>query len=193
MGKNLTTCEASAFSLRTVWRARPVRLIIGVGLLLAVAIATAGSFAIANLRNNMLADSERELGNLAAVLTDHVERTFETLTLTQLAFAQEVQALSILSADDFARRLSGREIHLLLKEKIKNLRSVRALMLASSEGTIINGSREWPATEPAVSPVGALPGRQQASRWTVHRGGASADAARRLGGLAPGHHRAETG
>jgi hypothetical protein len=58
MGKNLTTCEASASSLRTVWRARPVRLIISVGLLLVVAIATAGSFAIANLRNNMLADSD---------------------------------------------------------------------------------------------------------------------------------------
>jgi hypothetical protein len=85
MGQSISTREASALSLRTVWRARPVRLIIGVGLLLVVAIATAGSFAVSNLRNNMLADSERELGNLAAVLTEHVERTFETLALTQPA------------------------------------------------------------------------------------------------------------
>jgi hypothetical protein len=61
MGQSISTREASALSLRTVWRARPVRLIIGLGLLLVVAIATAGSFAIANPRNNMLADSEREL------------------------------------------------------------------------------------------------------------------------------------
>jgi hypothetical protein len=136
--------EDSAFTLRTVWRVRPVRLIIYVGLLLVVAIATAGSFAIASLRNNMLADSERELGNLATVLAEHVERTFETLTLTQLGFAQQVQALNILSLDDFEQRLSGPDIHLLLKDRINNLRSVRALMVASSRGRIINDSREWP-------------------------------------------------
>jgi diguanylate cyclase (GGDEF)-like protein/PAS domain S-box-containing protein len=137
--------EDSAFTLRTVWRVRPVRLIIYVGLLLVVAIATAGSFAIASLRNNMLADSERELGNLATVLAEHVERTFETLTLTQLGFAQQVQALDILSLDDFEQRLSGPDIHLLLKDRINNLRSVRALMLASSRGKIINDTREWPS------------------------------------------------
>ena len=91
MGQNISACElnspeapgastaagpSSAISLRTVWRARPVRLMIYVGLLLVAAIALAGSLAITNLRDNVLADTERELSNIAAVLAEHVERTF---------------------------------------------------------------------------------------------------------------------
>src|SRR5437879_11864920 len=96
------------FTLHTVWRARPVRLILYSGFILVVAIATAGWLAISNLRNNALADSERELQNVAAVLAEHVERAFEALTLTQLGFAQEVQALNVVSEQDFGRRVSGR-------------------------------------------------------------------------------------
>jgi len=133
-----------SLSLRMAWRARPVRLIVYFGLVLVVAIAVAGAFAISNLRNNILAENGRQLQNVAAVLAEHFERTFEALTLTQLGFVQHVQSLKIESSEDFENQVSGFDVHLMLKERIVNLRPVHALMLVNSRGQVINFSRDWP-------------------------------------------------
>ena len=133
-----------SFSLRAAWNARPVRLIIYFGFLLVVAIATAGGFAISELRSNVLANSERQMQNVVSVLAEHVERTLEALALTQFRFVQEMQALRIPSGDEFDRQMSSYDVHALLNERIANLRPVHALMLANARGQLINGSRDWP-------------------------------------------------
>ena len=60
----------SSFSLRGAWSARPVRLIIYFGFLLVLAIAMVGGTAISKLRDNILANSERHLQNIASVLAE---------------------------------------------------------------------------------------------------------------------------
>jgi diguanylate cyclase (GGDEF)-like protein len=133
-----------SFSLRAAWNTRPVRLIIYFGFLLVVAIATAGGFAISELRSNVLANSERQLQNVVSVLAEHVERALEALALTQFRFVQEVQALKISSGGEFDQRMSSYDVHVMLNERIANLRPVHALMLANARGHLINGSRDWP-------------------------------------------------
>ena len=133
------------FSLRGAWSARPVRLIFGLGVLLVVVIAMAGGMAISELRNSVLANSERQLQNVAAVLAEHVERTFEALALTQVRFAQEVQAHKFASGEDFDERMSTYDVHAMLNDRIANLRPVHALILINSSGKVINVSRDWPA------------------------------------------------
>ena len=86
-----------AFSLRTAWRIRPVRLIIYFGIAITAAIVAAGGFAVLNLRESILSDTERELQNVALIFAAHFERTFRALALTQLGFVQQVQSFNIAS------------------------------------------------------------------------------------------------
>src|SRR5262245_4514925 len=88
----LTRVKRRSFGLKTAWRARPVRLIIYFGVALVLAIAVAGAVAIANLRDNVIAGVERQLQTTASVVADHLEHTFEALTLTQRRVVQQVQA-----------------------------------------------------------------------------------------------------
>jgi diguanylate cyclase (GGDEF)-like protein len=131
-----------SFGLRAAWSARPVRLIVYFGLVLVLAIAIAGATAISKLRDSILANSARQLQNIASVLTEHIERTFEAVTLTQLGFAQQMQALNIASSEDFEKRMSGYDIHLMLKDRILNLRPIHGLVLANAQGKVINASRD---------------------------------------------------
>jgi len=138
-------------------------------LLLVIAIATAGGIAVSKLRENVLINHERQLQNLAAVLAEHFERTFEALRLTQLGFVQEVHALKIASAKDFAHHMSGHDAHLILKRMIVNLRSVHALIVADATGKVLNHSRDWPAQVENISDQDyfkALLGTPSASSYT---------------------------
>jgi diguanylate cyclase (GGDEF)-like protein len=146
-----TEAVNNAFNLLQAWSARPVRLIVCVGFLLVVAIATVGGIAISTLRNNVIAERERQLQNMASVLADHFERTFESLTLTQLRLVQHVQALKLGSVDDFEKRMTGYEVHQMLKDSIISLRPVHALLLASSRGKVVNFSRDWPVASDSIA------------------------------------------
>ena len=53
------------------------------GLLLLLAIAAATAFSVLKFRDRELADSERELSNLALVLAEQTDRTFQALELAQ--------------------------------------------------------------------------------------------------------------
>jgi diguanylate cyclase (GGDEF)-like protein len=140
-----STAEASGpFSLRGAWGARPVRLIIGFGILLVIAIAAAGGMAISELRSNVLANSERQLQNVVSVLAEHVERTFEALALAQFRFAQQMQAHKFASGEDFDERMSSYDVHVALNDRIASLRPVHALILVNSSGKVINASGDWP-------------------------------------------------
>jgi hypothetical protein len=134
----------SSFSLRGAWSARPVRLIIYFGFLLVLAIAMVGGIAISKLRDNILANSKLHLQNIASVLAQDVGHAFDAVTLTQVAFVQQMQPLHIVSSRDFDERMSGDDIHLMLRERIVNLRPIHGLMLANSQGRVINDSGDWP-------------------------------------------------
>ena len=86
--------RSNSFSLTTAWQIRPVRWIVYGGLLVTAAIVAVAVFALSNMREKVLINTERELLNVASVLGEHFERTFKSLTLTQLGFVQEVQSLT---------------------------------------------------------------------------------------------------
>ena len=122
----------------------PIRLLVFGSLLLIALIVAATGFILFNLRDRVVADSERELQNVALVLAEQADRQFQAIELVQTALIERIQALGIASSEDFERQLSGRDVHLMLKEKIAGLQHVGALTLVNSQGTIINYSRDWP-------------------------------------------------
>jgi diguanylate cyclase (GGDEF)-like protein/PAS domain S-box-containing protein len=132
----LTTSSAKSSS--------PIRSLVFGSLLLIAAIAVATGFILSNLRSRVIADSERELQNVALVLAEQADRQFQAIELVQIALIERIQSLGTTSSEDFERQMSGRDVHLMLKDKIVGLQHVGALTLINSEGKVINFSRAWP-------------------------------------------------
>jgi hypothetical protein len=55
-----------------------------------------------------------------------------------------MKALRIDSGEDFESRMSGRDVHLMLQDKISGLPHVSALALIAADDRPINSSRSWP-------------------------------------------------
>ncbi|MDQ2954876.1 MAG: EAL domain-containing protein, partial [Pseudomonadota bacterium] len=128
------------------WRARPVRLLVLCGLLLGAVIAIGTGIMLSDLRNRALSGTERELRNIASILAEQSDRELNALALVQGGM---IEQLKIASRDDFDRRMSGQDVHAMLKDKINGLPHVRALALVNSQGKLLNYSGVWdlPSTD----------------------------------------------
>jgi diguanylate cyclase (GGDEF)-like protein len=170
--------------LRGAWRLRPVRWVVYVGAMVSGAIALAGALAVQNLRANVIASAERELQNVAAVLAEQFERSFQSVMLTQLGFVQDVHARDFRSPEEFEFSVAGSATHRLLRERLVNLPPVHAMLLTSVSGKILNSSRDWPppsgsiadtdyfaalhATIGFASMIGAPVRNPTTGRWEFH-------------------------
>jgi len=142
---------ASFFGLRSAWRIRPVRSVVYIGVLLMAAIAVAGALIVTDLRDRALADQEKHLQNVASLLAVRTDRSFKTVEVIQDGLIERMHALGIATAEDYERRMSGYDNHLMLKDKAAGWSQIGALTLINSRGKLFNFSRNWPLPDIDVS------------------------------------------
>ena len=138
-------------STMTAWRNRPIRYLILCGALLIAAIALGTAMMVGNFRNRALAESERELKNTALILSEQIDRSFQAIELVQRSVTEKIQSLEIVSSEDYARRMSGENVHLMLKDSISGLVQVDAITLIDAGGKLLNFSRRWPVPATSVT------------------------------------------
>jgi hypothetical protein len=125
----------------------PIKLIVFCGALLIAALSIGTAWFVFNARTRALADTERELGNVALVLTEEIDRSFQSLALVQTSVIEGMQSLGLRSSAEFERQMSGRDVHLMLKHKISGLPHIEAISLINADGRVFNSSRVWPMPE----------------------------------------------
>ena len=129
---------------QTTTRLRITRLFVVCGLLLVAAIVVGSALILSNLRQRALADHERELANLVSVLAEQTDRAVQAVELIESSLIERTQALGIASAEDYERRMSGYDVHLMLKDKVSGWPHIGSITLINSQGKLINFSRSWP-------------------------------------------------
>jgi diguanylate cyclase (GGDEF)-like protein/PAS domain S-box-containing protein len=129
---------------RTEWNSRLVRWIIIFGIVLIGAIIASTGVVLLDLRDRELAESERELKRLVFVLTEQIDRSFQSMELIQTAVIERMQSLGIASAEDYERQMSGYDTHRRLKDQISALPYIDTIVLTNAQGKLINFSRAWP-------------------------------------------------
>ncbi len=140
-----------AISGLAAWRNRPIRYLILCGALLIAAIVVSTAIMVGNLRDRALFESERELKNTALILAEEIDRTFQAVDLVQSSVIEKIQSLGISSNEDYARRMSGQDVHLMLKASTSGLVQIYAISLINADGRLINFSRFWPAPDIGVA------------------------------------------
>ena len=124
-----------------------LRWIVAAGVLLIAAIAAGTALLVSSLRDRALADARQVLNTTAYVVAEHMEGTFQSIELVQKSLSERMQSLDILTSEDLERRMSGVDVHLILKDMVSGVPQLEALRIVSPSGRLIASSVLWPVPE----------------------------------------------
>src|SRR6202035_471545 len=125
-------------------RATLVRALVTVAVVLAAAVVMGATALIISLRNQALAEAEQRVENVAFMLAEQTDRSFQAVELLEKNLMGRMRALGIKSADELDRRLSGYDGHVLLKDVVSGLSQASSVALVGPQGKAIISSRTWP-------------------------------------------------
>src|SRR4051812_44104782 len=132
------------FNITSVFRGGPIRWLILGGVLLIAAIAIGATVMAGNFRERALRNSERELENTVLLLARHFDQQLEDFQVVQKDLIAFMRVAGISTVENYKRRMSGHDIHLMLKSKIEALSYVGGINVFDSDGNLINASAAWP-------------------------------------------------
>ncbi len=132
-------------------RSGPIRWLVVGGTLLIAAIAVGAVLMAQNFRERALRNSGRELENTALLLAHHFDQQLQDFAVIQKDFVDHVRASGITTAEEYRTRLSGQDVHRMLRSKIEALPYMGGVNVIDAEGNLINSSITWPAPKVNVS------------------------------------------
>ncbi|MBR0953226.1 bifunctional diguanylate cyclase/phosphodiesterase [Bradyrhizobium canariense] len=132
-------------------RSGPIRWLVVGGTLLIAAIAVGATLMAQNFRERALRSSGRELENTVLMLAHHFDQQLQDFAVIQKDFVDHVRTNGITSAADYRKRLSGQDLHRMLRSKIEALPYMGGVNVIDAEGNVINSSTAWPAPKVNVA------------------------------------------
>ncbi|MEH2517980.1 diguanylate cyclase (GGDEF)-like protein/PAS domain S-box-containing protein [Bradyrhizobium sp. AZCC 1610] len=141
----MASTGTTSFRIASAFRGGPIRWLILGGTLLIAAIAIGATIMAGNFRERALRNSERELENTVLLLARHFDQQLEDFQVVQKDMIAFMRSSGIATVENYKRRMSGHDIHLMLKSKIEALSYVGGINIFDAEGNLINASIAWPA------------------------------------------------
>jgi diguanylate cyclase (GGDEF)-like protein len=138
------TTNAASLDAKTLMRGGPIRWLILGGALLIAAIAIGATLMGENFRERALRNSERELENTVLLLARHFDQQLGDFEVIQKDLIDHVRSGGITTAESFKQRMSGKDVHLMLKSKLSALSYVGGVTIFDADGTLVNSSTAWP-------------------------------------------------
>jgi diguanylate cyclase (GGDEF)-like protein len=145
----MTAHSTTSSHLKASVSGNPIRWLVLGGILLIAAITIGTTVMVGNFRERALNNSKRELENTVLLLARHFDQQLEDFGAIQEDLAGYVQSSGIDDSEQYRRRMSSPDIHLMLKSKIGALSYVGAVNLFDADGVLINSSSLWPV--PAIN------------------------------------------
>jgi diguanylate cyclase (GGDEF)-like protein len=141
----MTANRTASFSIRHSVRGGPIRWLTFGGAFLIAAVTIGATIMAGNFRERALNSSERELENTVLLLARHFDQQLEDFEVVQKDLIAYMRSSGIASSEAYRRRMSGQDIHLMLKAKLSALSYVGGINIFDADGVLINGSSIWPA------------------------------------------------
>jgi hypothetical protein len=140
----MASTRIGSIRIASAFRGGPIRwLILGGGLLI-VAIAIGATVLAGNFRERALRNSERELENTVLLLARHFDQQLADVQVVQNDVIAFMRSNGIATVENYKRRMSGHDIHLMLKSKLEAMTYVGGLNVFDADGNLINASAAWP-------------------------------------------------
>jgi diguanylate cyclase (GGDEF)-like protein len=140
-----------AFAGASSTRRSPIHWLVVCGAVLITAIVLGTAIMVGNFRERALNSSERELENTVLLLARHFDQQLADAEVIQNSLVEYVYGLGIATPDDFRRRMSGHDVHLMLRAKLSAQSYVGGVNLFDAEGRLVNASGVWPPPDVSVA------------------------------------------
>ena len=121
-------------------RRNPIRSLVICGVLLIAAIVIGTATMVSNFRDHALESSKRELENTVLLLAHHFDQQLDDAAIPLNDIIVEIRQAGINSANDFKRRMSSPETHLLLQAKAGDSSKIAGFNIYDADGVLINSS-----------------------------------------------------
>jgi diguanylate cyclase (GGDEF)-like protein len=121
-------------------RRNPIFWLVICGILLIAAIAIGTAVMVRNSRDHAIESSNRELENTVLLLARHFDQQLDDAEIPLIDLIEQIHQGGIASPDDFRRRMSTPEMHLLLKERVSRASKIAGVNIYDAEGVLINSS-----------------------------------------------------
>ncbi len=138
----MPSCFARLVTL--VGHARARNFILGSGIAIALLVAAATAWVVADLRADHIAHEKRELRNLSIALADQIDRGMQGVDLLQHNLMDRMRELGINSPNALRIRMGTYETHRYLADRGAQLPLVTAFSVHDIDGRLINFSHTWP-------------------------------------------------
>jgi len=129
----------------------PERLIIACVVVLSLVVAGSATLIVFKLRDRILSENERTLGNSALILAKQIEQTFATVEAVQRGFNDELSHQSLINNGTIESQLARHDVHIKLKHEAAGMPYVASLTIFNADGKATNSSRQWPAPDSTIA------------------------------------------
>ncbi|WP_375412840.1 EAL domain-containing protein [uncultured Bradyrhizobium sp.] len=132
-------------------RRSPIHWLILCGVVLIAAIVLGTAVMVDNFRERALSSSERELENTVLLLARHFDQQLKDAEVIQNSLVEYIYTAGIATPEEYRRRMSGEDVHQMLRAKLSAMSYVGAVNLFDAKGRIINASGVWPIPDVSVA------------------------------------------
>ncbi len=129
----------------------PLRVLYTGTVLLILLLLATNAAVIWHLRERELLYEESRLNTLSLILAEQADRSFQSVDLIISSVADGLVAEGVTDGASFDRMTAGRDVHLLLREKMSGTPQLDAINVTTRGGKMINFSRYWPVEAIDVS------------------------------------------
>lgn len=126
------------------WRSHPVRWIALASALVIAVIIGAVWMLLWDLRQEQIAKSSEDMESLSLALSEQIDRTFQSIDLLEAGVIEQVDRLGVANSAELSQRMSDEDTQHRLKEQVRGLPHVDALIVVNADGRLVNFSRYWP-------------------------------------------------
>ena len=152
-------------------RRNPVRWLVTCGIPLIAAIALGTAMMIDNFRQHALESSKRELENTVLLMAHHFDQQLDDAAVPLGDIIAQVRQDGIATPEDFTRRMSAPETHLMLQTRAGDSSKVAGFNVYDARGVLISSSEVPGRSGCEPSPTGRISGfsnqarMRRRSRW----------------------------
>src|SRR5712671_3966391 len=140
----MTANGTASSNIKAPVRGGPIRWLIVGGTFLIAAIMIGTTIMAGNFRERALSNSKRELENTVLLLARHFDQQLDDFGAIQKDLIAYMQSSGITTSENYKRRMSGQDFHLMLKSKLSALAYIGGINIFDSDGQLINASSIWP-------------------------------------------------
>ena len=124
-------------------------MVVAIGGLLIVALILTATVTIVRSKNQQLDSAAHELSQLSLTLSEETARTMQSVGLMLTDVQSRLDVAGVATPDDFAGYVETKDFYQYLRDKIRDVSHIDALVILDQNGRIVNSSRAWPS-QPVV-------------------------------------------